>query len=101
MYCILVAGVPATGKGCMAQELSQRLGLPWLSRDAIKEKLYDTVGFRSRAEKVAWARAPWRRCTTSRASCCKRACPAFWRTTLRKSPSRGCWLCWSAASARR
>ena len=37
----------------MAQELSQRLGLPWLSKDAIKEKLYDTVGFRSRAEKVA------------------------------------------------
>lgn len=53
MYCILVAGVPATGKGRMAQELSQRLGLPWLSKDAIKEKLYDTVGFRCRAEKVA------------------------------------------------
>ena len=53
MYCILVAGVPATGKGRMAQELSQRLGLPWLSKDAIKEKLYDTVGFRSREEKVA------------------------------------------------
>ena len=33
MYCILVAGVPATGKGRMAQELSQRLGLPWLSKD--------------------------------------------------------------------
>lgn len=44
MYCILVAGVPAAGKGRMAQELSQRLGLPWLSKDAIKEKLYDTVG---------------------------------------------------------
>lgn len=53
MYCILVAGVPAAGKGRMAQELSQRLGLPWLSKDAIKEKLYDTVGFRCRAEKVA------------------------------------------------
>ena len=53
MYCILVAGVPATGKGRMAQELSQRLGLPWLSKDVIKEKLYDTVGFRCRAEKVA------------------------------------------------
>lgn len=53
MCCILVAGVPATGKGRMAQELSQRLGLPWLSKDAIKEKLYDTVGFRCRAEKVA------------------------------------------------
>jgi predicted kinase len=37
----------------MAQELSQRLGLPWLSKDAIKEKLYDTVGFRCRGEKVA------------------------------------------------
>ncbi len=53
MYCILVAGVPATGKGYLAQRLSQGLKIPWLSKDSTKERLYDAVGFGSRAEKVA------------------------------------------------
>ncbi len=53
MYCILVAGVPATGKGYLAQRLSQGLKIPWLSKDSTNESLYDEVGFGSRAEKVA------------------------------------------------
>ena len=53
MYCILIAGLPAAGKGTLARELSRRLGLPMFSKDDIKELLYDTVGFRGRAEKVA------------------------------------------------
>lgn len=52
MYCILVAGVPATGKTTMARHLSQALNAPVFSKDAIKETLYDTVGFASRAQKV-------------------------------------------------
>ena len=51
--CVLVAGMPASGKSRMARELSARLGLPMLSKDDIKELLYDTVGFCSREEKVA------------------------------------------------
>ena len=37
----------------MAAALSKELGFPLFSKDSIKELLYDTVGFRSRAGKVA------------------------------------------------
>lgn len=53
MYCILVAGIPAAGKSTMAEAMSQRLGLPVISKDVIKELLFDHVGFRSRAGKVS------------------------------------------------
>lgn len=52
MYCILVTGIPAAGKSTMAKAMSERLGLPAISKDAIKELLFDHVGFQSRAEKV-------------------------------------------------
>lgn len=51
MYCILVAGIPAAGKSTMAKVLSERLKLPVISKDSIKELLFDNVGFRSREEK--------------------------------------------------
>lgn len=53
MSCILVCGVPASGKSYMARQLSDILGIPMFSKDDIKERLFDTVGFRSREEKVA------------------------------------------------
>lgn len=52
MYCILIAGIPASGKSRTAEFLAERLGLPALSKDDIKERMYDTIGFRSREEKV-------------------------------------------------
>lgn len=52
MYCILVAGMPAAGKSTMAKVISERLKLPAISKDAIKERLFDSVGFQSREEKV-------------------------------------------------
>nr|WP_289767592.1 AAA family ATPase [uncultured Acetatifactor sp.] len=52
MYCILVTGIPAAGKGTMAEAMSERLKLPVISKDTIKELLFDNVGFQSRAEKV-------------------------------------------------
>ncbi len=52
MYCILVTGIPAAGKSSMADFLSKRLHIPSLSKDTIKERLFDTIGFRSREEKV-------------------------------------------------
>lgn len=55
--CILVTGIPASGKSCFAEKLQQKLGIPVISKDQIKEILYDTVGFRSRAEKVALGNA--------------------------------------------
>ena len=52
MYCILVTGIPASGKSTMARFLAEAFGLPVISKDRIKECLYDTIGFRSREEKV-------------------------------------------------
>ena len=52
MYCILVTGIPAAGKSTMAKVVSEKLKLPVISKDTIKELLFDNVGFQSRAEKV-------------------------------------------------
>lgn len=52
MYCILVTGIPASGKSTMAEFLAEKLVLPVISKDKIKELMYDTIGFRSRKEKV-------------------------------------------------
>lgn len=52
MYCILITGIPASGKTTLAKALSRQMGIPWFSKDGIKEQLFDTVGFQSREEKV-------------------------------------------------
>ncbi|MCM1304185.1 MAG: ATP-binding protein [Lachnospiraceae bacterium] len=52
MYCILVAGMPATGKSTVAKAVAERFKLPVISKDSIKEQLFDHVGFQSREEKV-------------------------------------------------
>jgi predicted kinase len=52
MYCILVTGIPAAGKSTMAEAVSERLKLPVISKDTVKELLFDNVGFHSREEKV-------------------------------------------------
>lgn len=53
MHCILIGGMPASGKSRLARRLSQDLGLPMFSKDDMKELLFDAVGFHNRAEKVA------------------------------------------------
>ena len=52
MYCILVTGIPAAGKSTMAAVLSEKFQIPVISKDSIKERLFDEIGFRSREEKV-------------------------------------------------
>ena len=52
MYCILVTGIPASGKSTLARALGEELRLPVISKDSLKELLFDHVGFRSREEKV-------------------------------------------------
>ena len=52
MYCILVSGMPASGKSTIARQLSALMALPLLSKDSIKEILFDELGFSSREEKV-------------------------------------------------
>lgn len=53
MICILVAGMPASGKTTLARKLSDKLHIPMVSKDEIKELFYDTVGFTSREGKIA------------------------------------------------
>lgn len=58
--CILIAGMPASGKSTFARMLTEALGVPCFSKDSIKESLYDALGFRSRAEKVRLGEAAYR-----------------------------------------
>lgn len=52
MYCILVSGIPAAGKTFYANYLASDLSIPIISKDQIKELLFDAVGYRSREEKM-------------------------------------------------
>lgn len=52
MYSILITGIPAAGKSTMAAKLAKILNIPEISKDHIKELLFDEVGFSSRTEKV-------------------------------------------------
>ena len=58
--CILIAGLPATGKSAFTNLLSRELGIPCLSKDVIKESLFDSLGFQSREEKVRLGEAAYR-----------------------------------------
>lgn len=45
MYCILVTGIPAAGKSTIANFIAEKLNIPMMSKDGIKEILFDEVGF--------------------------------------------------------
>lgn len=62
MRCVLVSGIPASGKTSLGEYLSESLGLPMISKDRVKELLFDALGFRSRAEKVALGTAAMELC---------------------------------------
>ena len=51
MKLIIIAGMPASGKSTVAAALSRHFACPVLEKDAIKEELFDTVGFTNYAEK--------------------------------------------------
>ena len=41
---VVVTGPPASGKTTLARTLSERLGIPLIAKDGIKERLYDAFG---------------------------------------------------------
>ena len=51
MELIIIAGMPASGKTTIAKKISDHFGFPILEKDAIKEELFDTIGFKNYQEK--------------------------------------------------
>lgn len=47
-FAIIISGPPCTGKTTLGQYLSSELSLPFLSKDRIKESLFDTLGWGDR-----------------------------------------------------
>ena len=54
MKLILIQGLPATGKTTLGEKIAEALHLPFFSRDAYKELLFDT--FAESEQTVAWSR---------------------------------------------
>lgn len=48
---IIIAGMPASGKTTFARVLSEALGYPVLEKDALKEELFDVIGFQNYSQK--------------------------------------------------
>lgn len=54
---IIVSGAPASGKSVFSRSISQRLGIHLLSKDSIKERLFDELGCSSRATSMELGKA--------------------------------------------
>ncbi len=51
MKTIIIAGMPASGKTTISKRLSEAFGFPILEKDAIKEELFDVIGFQEYSQK--------------------------------------------------
>lgn len=51
MTILVLAGMPASGKSTVAAKLTAAFGLPVLEKDALKEEIFDTIGFTNYGEK--------------------------------------------------
>lgn len=45
---IIVSGPPCTGKTTLAKNISQKFNLPLITKDSLKEILFDTIGWKDR-----------------------------------------------------
>jgi len=52
---VVVSGAPGAGKSTLAGPLAERLGLPLIGKDHIKETLFDHIP--AQAERAAWSKA--------------------------------------------
>lgn len=49
---VVVTGPPASGKSSIARELAAKLSIPFLSKDDLKERLYEELGSEQRLERA-------------------------------------------------
>jgi thymidylate kinase len=54
---VVVSGLAASGKTSLAEPLAQALGLPLISKDAIKEALFEAVGYGGLSQSKTVSRA--------------------------------------------
>lgn len=47
-WLVIITGLPSTGKTTLGRKLSADLGIPYLYKDGIKERLFDTLGWQDR-----------------------------------------------------
>lgn len=57
---IVVVGLPASGKTTLARKIAARTGIALLEKDAIKERLFDTLGWSNRDWSRQLGAATWR-----------------------------------------
>lgn len=46
---IIITGMPGTGKTTLGRKLSDKYNLPFISKDALKERMFDTLGWNDKA----------------------------------------------------
>ncbi len=56
---IIINGAPCTGKTTLGRKLAKQLRLPFLSKDGIKEVLFDTLGWEDKEFRVGLIHASW------------------------------------------
>jgi predicted kinase len=56
---VIISGPPASGKTTLAMRLASELGMPFVSRDAYKELLFDKLGWSDRAWSRKLGGASW------------------------------------------
>ncbi len=89
MRCVLIAGIPASGKTSLGRYLSENLGLPMIGKDEVKEILFDTIGFSSRKEKVALGEGAMQLCCYFAEQLMKREIPFLLENNFEESSKPG------------
>ena len=56
---VVVSGAPGAGKSTLAKQLAERLDIPLLDRDDIKDAMFDVMGWSDRAWSQKVGRASW------------------------------------------
>ncbi len=77
-WAVIVNGPPGSGKSTLAGPLAERLGVPLLAKDAVKETLLDTLGYADRPESRRIGAASGEVLWTVLASCPRGAVVESW-----------------------